>query len=454
MPRPRTSALALLCPGYRFQVSDPYPCIYARGVDLTTLCSRIDFADASPEDLESFFKACQPASFAFNNKDVFDETYRKAGKMNLDTFSTLFDPRSLGIHDVIEDELLATGQTIELELYKLNVYGKPFSMDLRVLFTPSYRTPGKDEFFKAHQDTPRGDSMFGTLVVVLSPRHEGGQLSLRIDERQWIVDFTDQFATAMEPSVCFVAFFGDVEHQVLPITSGYRITLTYNLHFRVKNNVPYILPGPFHNRVKQALVELVNDPETLLDGGYLGIGLCHQYVYDETKSIDSLVDKLKGSDAALASVCKELGLPWSLKLLYAQRHDWPDFFLLSRVKLGLTPDRNGRADGCEEDRLYELLAAAVDGLTPEDLEGVKIPGRRSDWDEGVDYPGKDEDYDFMKEFYKDPVPQVLEVKQMTSVLCETVYALYGNDISTQRFYGAASMIISVKPKGLRERLAL
>lgn len=36
-----------------------------------------------------------------------------------------FDPRSLGVHDTIERDLLATDQTVEFELSKLNVYGKP-----------------------------------------------------------------------------------------------------------------------------------------------------------------------------------------------------------------------------------------------------------------------------------------------------------------------------------------
>lgn len=44
--------------------------------------------------------------------------------MDLDAFATLFDPRSLGIHDVIERDLLATDQAVELELSRLNVYGQ------------------------------------------------------------------------------------------------------------------------------------------------------------------------------------------------------------------------------------------------------------------------------------------------------------------------------------------
>jgi len=89
------------------------------------LCSRVDFAHSTIEELEALSQACQPASFGLNNKDVLDETYRKAGKMDLNAFATLFDPRSLGIHDIIERDLLATDQMVEFELSKLNVYGKP-----------------------------------------------------------------------------------------------------------------------------------------------------------------------------------------------------------------------------------------------------------------------------------------------------------------------------------------
>ena len=150
--------------------------------------------------------------------------------------------------------------------------------------------------------------MFGSLVVVLPAPHEGGQLVLRLGGQEWIVDFMEQFAAATEPSICFVAFFSDIEHEVLPVTSGHRVTLTYNLHFRAQCNIPRALSGPFHEKLKAKLIELVNDRETLPRGGYLGLGLCHQYAYDETKSIDSLLDKLKRSDAALGSICKEVAL--------------------------------------------------------------------------------------------------------------------------------------------------
>ncbi|KAI9464366.1 hypothetical protein HD554DRAFT_2026474 [Boletus coccyginus] len=416
---------------------------YGQGTDL----HRVDFAHSTTEELEALSQACQPASFGLNNKDVLDETYRKAGKMDLDAFATLLDPRSLGIHDIIERDLLATDQAVEFELSKLNVYAK-------------------DGFFKAHQDTPRGDNMFGSLVVVLPAQHEGGQFSLRLGDQHWIADFTDQFAAATEPSICFIAFFSDVEHQVLPVTSGYRVTLTYNLHFRAQGNIPRALSGPFHDKLKARLIELVNDAETLPKGGYLGLGLCHQYVYDETKPTDSLLDKLKGSDAVLANVCKELGLPYSLRLLYAQGEDgWPDFHLLSRVKLnapaprkrlgkdGRPTSRLGCSDSYDEEHLHLLLHNAIGDFGPEDVEGVEIIGRHLNTRNGLDKMGKRQIYYFMKKYYRDPVSQVLEVKRMSSVLCETAYACYGNWVYTDRFYATGCMIISVQPGESRERLS-
>jgi len=41
----------------------------------------------------------------------------------------------------------------------------------------SYAGPGG--FFKAHVDTPRGATVFGSLVVILPTVHEGGALILR-----------------------------------------------------------------------------------------------------------------------------------------------------------------------------------------------------------------------------------------------------------------------------------
>ena len=75
--------------------------------------------------------------------------------------------------------------------------------------------------------------MFGSLVVVFPTFHEGGALLLRHHGHEWIFDSGQVLAGAAndQPSISYVAFFSDIEREVAPVTSGHRVTLTYNLYF-------------------------------------------------------------------------------------------------------------------------------------------------------------------------------------------------------------------------------
>jgi hypothetical protein len=48
----------------------------------------------------------QPASFGFQGKDIIDESYRKASKLDTTAFSTNFCPYEWGIIDVVGQTLL------------------------------------------------------------------------------------------------------------------------------------------------------------------------------------------------------------------------------------------------------------------------------------------------------------------------------------------------------------
>jgi hypothetical protein len=81
---------------------------------------------ASDSDLERLANACQPATFGVNQQDMHDETYRKAGKMDANAFSSKFNLERSGLLDGIRAHMLEghdVKTTIEAELYKLNVYG-------------------------------------------------------------------------------------------------------------------------------------------------------------------------------------------------------------------------------------------------------------------------------------------------------------------------------------------
>jgi hypothetical protein len=79
-----------------------------------------------------------------------------------------------------------------------------------------------DQFFLAHQDSEKDDSMVGTLVVTLPSSYTGGELVVGHNEER-------KAYQGSRRALSLVAFYADCRHEVLPVKSGYRITLTYNL---------------------------------------------------------------------------------------------------------------------------------------------------------------------------------------------------------------------------------
>jgi len=89
--------------------------------------SRLELSQASESELEDLSGACDPATFGVNQKDVLDESYRKAGKLDIVNFATKFKLEKSGIMDAIRAALLEghdSNRHVEAELYKLNVYGE------------------------------------------------------------------------------------------------------------------------------------------------------------------------------------------------------------------------------------------------------------------------------------------------------------------------------------------
>jgi acyl-CoA synthetase (AMP-forming)/AMP-acid ligase II len=84
-------------------------------------------------ELEHLLRACTPATFGSGGKDILDETYRKAGKLDRANFSVDFHPHDYGILDAIAQTLLPSMYRLDrnegreehwgvkAELYKLNV---------------------------------------------------------------------------------------------------------------------------------------------------------------------------------------------------------------------------------------------------------------------------------------------------------------------------------------------
>lgn len=81
---------------------------------------------------------------------------------------------------------------------------------------------GKGQFFLPHQDSEKDDAMVGTLVLSLPSAHTGGEL---------VVEHAGHECAyrASKTDLTLVAFYADCLHEVTPVRSGYRVTLTFNL---------------------------------------------------------------------------------------------------------------------------------------------------------------------------------------------------------------------------------
>jgi len=87
------------------------------------------------------------------------------------------------------------------------------------------------QFFLAHQDSEKDDSMVGTLVVTLPSGYTGGELKMGHNE-EW------KAYRGSKTALSLVAFYADCRHEVLRVQSGYRITLTYNLLLHGDTSLP------------------------------------------------------------------------------------------------------------------------------------------------------------------------------------------------------------------------
>ncbi|KAF7192898.1 hypothetical protein HII31_05768, partial [Pseudocercospora fuligena] len=246
--------------------------------------------------LGSLIAACAPATFGRGGEDVLDETYRKAGALPTSEFVTNFCPYETGIIDAVVQLLLPTitkssspgnehalKRGLRAELYKLNVYSGPSGL------------------FKAHVDTPRSETQVGSLVVCLPVAFEGGELAVRHQGHEILHDWSSRAADTQN-SIQWAAFYSDCEHEVLEVTHGHRATLTYNLFLasgtgllggRPLNLEPKRLPLFYQ------LQNMLQSPDFMPAGGYLGIHLTHSYPHTDEKLYKLVPKMLKGVDMAL-----------------------------------------------------------------------------------------------------------------------------------------------------------
>jgi 2OG-Fe(II) oxygenase superfamily len=256
----------------------PMPTITVNGVGVLSF--------PIPEiQVKAMIREASLAPYGRGEDTILDTSVRKTWQISPDhiqiggkSWQMNFD----AILDEIKTALGCLDVTVSAELYKLLIYDE-------------------GGFFLPHRDSEKSPGMFGTMIIALPSSHEGGQLVVRHKDNKAIIDLSGAEGSELK----FGAFYADCEHEVLPVTKGYRICLVYNLiqkfsgENRNKTDTFDSLKAPCYineiqeasNILKTAFTDNDDQPSKLV---WL---LEHQYSTAELS-----FNSLKNTDAAIAKV--------------------------------------------------------------------------------------------------------------------------------------------------------
>lgn len=159
---------------------------------------------------KALIQVAHKAPFGKGSETILDNNVRSAWEIDASKL-TFNGSRWAGTLDKIvrsiKPELGLEDYAISVTLYKMLIYER-------------------GDFFLPHKDSEKGKGMFGTMIIGLPSRHTGGELVVRFGGVEEIANFSEDSG---EYKIDVAAFYADCDHEVKPLTSGYRICLVYNL---------------------------------------------------------------------------------------------------------------------------------------------------------------------------------------------------------------------------------
>jgi hypothetical protein len=241
---------------------------------------QVSFPIRAPQ-AKKLVAAARPAKFGRGEETLTDTSVRDTWEITPDRM-TLGGPGWIalmdGTLDHFRDELgLPPTTRLRAEAHSMLVYGK-------------------GQFFLPHQDSEKNDAMVGTLVLSLPSAHTGGEL---------VINHAGESKAyrASKDELTFVAFYADCRHEVTPVRSGYRVTLTFNL--LADTETPAQPDGPV-TELTHCLTEHFTTPGTPRYGGrelYLPNRLVYLLDHEYTqRGLDW--NRLKGTDAERATALR------------------------------------------------------------------------------------------------------------------------------------------------------
>jgi len=225
-------------------------------------------------------KLCRQAPYGKGTETVVDTDVRRVWELDPDRFQLTnpkWDDLVVAIVSDVQQALGLEERKLTPQLYKLLVYEE-------------------GSFFLPHRDGEKLDRMVATLVIGLPAEHEGGELIVWHDGRQYEFVFS---GAASGHELSYAAFYADCQHEVRPVRSGHRLCLTYNLTLAGSRGKKGIA-APSYGATAAAIGELLGDWSRAADPPKLAITLDHRYTQNGLS-----LDRLKGIDRAQAEVLFE-----------------------------------------------------------------------------------------------------------------------------------------------------
>ncbi len=159
---------------------------------------------------KALIKVAKKAPFGKGSETIIDPAVRSSCEIdaaeltfNGNNWTAFLDK----VINKIKPDLGLEDYTISAHLYKMLIYET-------------------GDFFLPHKDSEKEKGMFGSLVVSLPFEHTGGELVVSFEGVEKVVAFADESGNY---KIGYAAFYADCDHEIKPLTSGYRICLVYNL---------------------------------------------------------------------------------------------------------------------------------------------------------------------------------------------------------------------------------
>jgi predicted 2-oxoglutarate/Fe(II)-dependent dioxygenase YbiX len=230
----------------------------------------------SPADAKRLIAKATQAPYGRGEETIVDKKVRRVWQIEpskLAFRNAEWNAHITKIIDAIKEEF-SIDENVSAELYKLLIYEK-------------------GSFFAPHRDSEKSPGMFATLVVCLPSRHEGGTFIVKHDSQTKEIDFG---GAGSEFKTQFAAFYADCQHEITPVTAGFRICVVYNLAITGKKQQPTAPNNaPAVEQAAALLKEIFDDTST--DRSKIAIPFSHEYSEAGLEP-----NQLKGADRTRAEV--------------------------------------------------------------------------------------------------------------------------------------------------------